>query len=56
MKKTYFTPALNAVMIRTAQMMVQSPYLPVDPDPEDGVDNMHSNKFQGLLWEDDEEK
>ena len=49
MKKTYITPALNAVMIRTAQMMAQS--MPID---DEEVDTQMSNKYQGgLLWEDD---
>lgn len=55
MKKTYITPALNAVMIRTAQMMAQS--LPVVDDPEEEAETQMSNKYQGgLIWEDDEEK
>ena len=49
MKKTYITPALNAVMID--KLLMDSTSM---PKSDEGVDEGWSNKYQGgLLWEDD---
>lgn len=54
MKKTYFTPALVAVRIQSAQLLAASPNLEQKEGEIDDPNDVCSNKFQGgFLWEDD---